>query len=121
MPLKLRITSWANWIWVEVTVIWRGWVIAAGGRTKKDGAGPLAAWPGMVSGGWPGVQTGTVMFCCTVSIQKKELIFVACAFGRLAFASPRRKAILSVPPPNSGLLGVVATPMAVVERIFWWA
>ena len=29
--------------------------------------------------------------------------------------------MLSVPPPNRGLPGVVATPRAVVDRIFWWA
>ena len=121
MPLKLRITFWEYWIWVEVTVIWRGWVIAVGGCTENTEGGPPVVWAGMVSGGWPGVQTGTVMVCCTVSIQKKELISTVCAFGRVAVWLPRRKAMLSLPPPNSGLLGVVVTPRAVVERIFWWA
>jgi hypothetical protein len=69
MPLKFRITLWENWIWVEVALSWRGWVTAVGGVTKNTGAGPTAVGAGIASGGWPGVQRGTVSVCSTVSIQ----------------------------------------------------
>lgn len=78
----------------------------------------------------PGLKTGTVIVCSTVSIQKTALISKAWAFGRLGSGSslsfPSRKAILSVPPPNSGLgglgflrpAGFVDIKMAIVEMIF---
>ena len=40
MPLKFMITFWEYWIWVEVTLSWRGVVTAEGGVTKNTGAGP---------------------------------------------------------------------------------
>ena len=63
MPLKFRITFWEYWIWVEVALILRGWVTAAGGVTKNTGAGPLVVGAAIASGGWPGVQAGTVRVC----------------------------------------------------------
>ena len=63
MPLKFRITFWEYWIWVEVTLTWRGWVTAVGGVTKNTGAGPPVVSAGIASGGWPGVQDGTVRVC----------------------------------------------------------
>src|SRR5215472_7726027 len=123
MPLKFRITFWEYWIWSEVTLSWRGWVTAEGGVTKNTGAGP--GTPGVsariASGGWPGVQAGTGMVCWTVSIQKKEAICGIWAFGSLMLWLPSRKAMSSVPPLNSGLLTLVASPRTVFgsSRMAW--
>src|SRR5882757_3221938 len=69
----------------------------------------------MVSGGWPSAWTGTWTVYSTVSIQKVDSITTACALGEVAFASPSRKAMLPVPPPNSGGAGTVETVIAVLE------
>src|SRR5579859_3283159 len=59
------------------------------------------------------------MTCWTVSIQNVAVICVVCAFGLAAVLSPRRKAMLSVPPPKSGLAGLVAMEMTAVEVMVW--
>jgi hypothetical protein len=53
------------------------------------------------------------MWCCTVSIQKVAVIWTALALALGALVPvppvPSRKAMLAVPPPSSGLAGVVET------------
>src|SRR5579875_948473 len=116
MPLKLSSVFCEYWIWVEVTVAWKGVVTAPDGVTENTGVGaPEMASAGMVSGGWPGAQVGTVTVLCTVSIQKVALNWVTWAFGADAFLSPLRKAMFSAPPPNRGLTGLAATDRAVVD------
>ena len=59
---------------------------------------------------------GTTILCCTVSIQNVADIWTALAFGPEfgPAAVPSRKAILAVPPPNSGDVGVVETVKTIV-------
>lgn len=60
---------------------------------------------------------------CTSSIQNVDCIWRVCAFCPgpsglvIAPGSPSRNAMLSVPPPNSGAGGEVATVISVVETI----
>src|ERR1700689_1797889 len=62
------------------------------------------------------------MVYSTVSIQNVADICVALAFG-VAFpvGSPSRKAMLSVPPPNSGAAGMGLMLIARNGVTFWWA
>src|SRR5215469_4768969 len=124
--LKFKRTCCEYWICVDLTVIRRAAVISIGGCTRNFGTGcpasPVSAW--IVNGGCPGLWTGTTMTCSTVSIQNVAVICKACAFGPAAAGlvkaagSPRRKAMLSAPPPNSGVAGLVETKIVVVEVMF---
>src|SRR5271155_1491448 len=109
-PAKLRNTVWEYWIWVEVTTIVLGAVISCGGLTTKTGtrAPGWGAGAGIFKGGCPGLKIGITILCCTVSIQNVAVIWTALAFGPGCGPAevPSRKAILAVPPPNSGALGV---------------
>ena len=61
------------------------------------------------------------MVSVTVSTQKVADISTALAFGAVAAGSPSRNAMSSVPPPNSGALGMVSIRMTVVAMMFWAA
>jgi hypothetical protein len=66
------------------------------------------------------LKIGTEIVCSTVSIQNVAVIFTvwafgtACAFGGRAEGLPTRKAMLSVPPANSGRAGLVDIDIWVV-------
>ena len=76
-------------------------------------------------------MAGTVICSTTVSIQKVAVISAASALGFTLFSSPRRNAILAVPPPKSGSTGspgaaggtgrFVAISMVVVDVMFCFA
>jgi hypothetical protein len=69
------------------------------------------------SGGSPNLKMGMTILCSTVSIQNVAAIWTASALGLVAAASPSKKAILSVPPPNSGGKGKVETVKTIVSVI----
>lgn len=56
------------------------------------------------------------MLCCTSLIQNVADIWIALAFGPefVPVEVPWRKAMLAVPPPSSGAVGVVETVKKVV-------
>ena len=116
-PLKFSSTCCEYWICVALTLIERGALMATGGFTENSGTGCPAApvFAGMTSGGWPGSKMGTSMVNSTTSIQNTACIFTASAFGSLAVGLPSRKAMLPVPPPNSGAAGSVEMTMTVVD------
>src|SRR6266516_642580 len=115
--LKFRKTSCEYWSCLALTVIGRGAVMGTGGSTRNSGTGCPAApvCAGMISGGWPGSKIGTSMVNSTVSIQNVAAMFTVWAFGALAVASPFRKAMLTVPPPNRGTAGWLEMEMMVVD------
>ena len=64
MPLKFRITFWEYWIWVEVTLSLARLGDRGGWRHQEHRRGPAGgASARIASGGWPGVQDGTVRAC----------------------------------------------------------
>lgn len=117
---KFRKTCCEYWICVDLTLIVIGLVISACGWTWNFGTGcpapPPSAW--ITSGGWPGVKIGMMIMCSTVSIQNVAAIRTASAFGAVAAGLPSKKAMLSVPPPNNGAVGLVEIWIVVVEMMF---
>ena len=116
MPLKFRITFWEYWIWVEVALILRGWVTAAGGVTKNTGAGPpvvAAADSERRLAGSPG-RHGEGVLNGLDPEEGGHLRDLRVRLGHVRVAE--EEGDVAVPPPNSGLPGVVATPRAVVEQ-----
>lgn len=73
---------------------------------------------GRSSTGFPGGTTGSTILCSTSSIQNVAVIWIVFAFALFPAASPSRKAMLSVPPPNVGVVGggfgVLAVVMVIV-------
>jgi hypothetical protein len=67
------------------------------------------------------VYAGTRICSFTVSIQNVADIWMASALGAVAFGSPSRNAMLSVPPPKSGTATLVLITMTVVEVMSWAA
>src|SRR5580658_6161931 len=84
-----------------------GAVISCGGLARNTGAI------------CPGLETGTTILCSTVSIQNVAFMLNASALGAVTAGLPSRKAILAVPPPNSGAAGAVETVKTIVLVMVW--
>jgi len=93
-----------------------GAVISRGGSTRKIGAicPGLLVGAAIFKGGCPGLKIGISILCSTVSIQNVAVIWTASALGVVTGGLPSKKAILSVPPPNSGGGGEVETVKTIV-------
>jgi len=101
-------------------VIVFGWGISVcGGCTRKTGTecSGLVAGAEIFNGCWPNLNGGMTILCSTVSIQNVAVILTALALGLVELGSPSKKAILSVPPPNTGDRGEVDTVKVIVSVI----
>ena len=120
-PAKFRNTDCEYWICVDVTMISMGAGMSCGGSTRKTGAScpGLAVGGVILTGASPRFKIGMRSLCCTVSIQNVADIVTASALGLVIAALPSRKAILSVPPPNTNPSGDEAAVNTIVWVIVW--